>query len=303
MADRVDIMVLVDNSIDIFLQSTDVAAYPEPGWASRLWAEQGLSLWIEVHEGSRITRILYDFGRSEEVLLRNADLFGLDFKTLDWLVLSHGHVDHYACLYPALKKTRDRVKLRMHPKAWGRPRFLKKKDGTYAGPMEMDPRVMETFKSRVEALSGPSSLGEGIHLSGEIAKTNPFEQGMPNAFFREEGRLIHDPIEDDQALYIELDEKGLVVITGCCHAGAVNTLEQARRQFPGRKIHALIGGLHLNNAGEEQMEETMAYLERTGVRYIAATHCTGYYAQRTLMNRFSDGWIPVTVGATLSFAS
>ncbi|MBW2341752.1 MAG: hypothetical protein JRF50_15650 [Deltaproteobacteria bacterium] len=79
MAEKVQITTLVDNYIDIFIPSTGVASYPVPGKASQLWAEQGLSLWIEVSDKGRTKRILYDFGRSDQVLLHNAELLGLDF--------------------------------------------------------------------------------------------------------------------------------------------------------------------------------------------------------------------------------
>ena len=85
MTKKVQVTTVVDNYIDIFIPSTEVATYPAPGRASQLWAEQGLSLWIEVFEEDQTKRILYDFGRSDQVFLRNAELLGLDFRKLDYL--------------------------------------------------------------------------------------------------------------------------------------------------------------------------------------------------------------------------
>jgi len=87
-------------------------------------------------------------------------------------------------------------------------------------------------------------------------------------------------------------------VTGCCHSGAVNTLEKARRRFPKRKVHELLGGLHLNSADETQMEKTVEYISQAGIEHISAFHCTGYYA---LMERFREQWIPATVGAKMTF--
>jgi len=303
MAERIEITVLVDNYIDIFIPSTEVATYPVPGKASQLWAEQGLSLLIEVFDKGNTKRILYDFGRSDRVLPHNAELLGVDFSQLDYLVLSHGHIDHYGCLRQALKESANHCKLVVHPNAYGRKRFVRKPDGTYAGPWDVESTLFSQFGDRIEPRSGPSDLGLGIHVSGEIEKKTGFERGMPNAFVETDGKLIHDKIPDDQSIFIKLEEKGIVVLTGCCHAGVVNTLTYAQKLFPGQKIYALVGGLHLNNADETQMEGTINALSQLQISYISVLHCTGYFAQRILMDKFRDRWVPSTVGAKIFFAN
>lgn len=301
MAERIDITVLVDNYIDIFIPSTEVATYPVPGRASQLWAEQGLSLWIEVYDKGTTKKILYDFGRSNQVLPHNAEILELDFGQLDFLVLSHGHIDHYGSLFHVLERSGEPCKLILHPSAYGRKRYIRRPNGTYFGPWEMDSRVFSQFESRIEPKSGSSNLGSGIHVSGEVPKKTHFEPGMPNAFVEVDGERVHDKILDDQSIFIELEGKGIVVLTGCCHAGVVNTLMRAQEMFPEQRIYALIGGLHLNNADETQMEETISYLSQRQLSHISALHCTGYYAQRLLMDKFKDRWIPNTVGARYTF--
>jgi len=184
MADRVEITVLVDNSIDIFLPSSDIALFPVPGKASKLWAEQGLSLWVEVSEGRKKTRILYDFGTSGQVLLHNVKILGIDLERLDFLVLSHGHADHYGGLARVLRKT-DK-KLILHPEAPRRKRYVRVKDGSYAGPWKMKEDLLKEFRSRIITNAYSSDLGLGIHISGEIERKNDFEKGMPNAFMEVE---------------------------------------------------------------------------------------------------------------------
>jgi 7,8-dihydropterin-6-yl-methyl-4-(beta-D-ribofuranosyl)aminobenzene 5'-phosphate synthase len=147
----------------------------------------------------------------------------------------------------------------------------------------------------------PSDLGFGIHVSGEVPRKTDFEPGMPNAFVEVDGELVHDEILDDQSIFIELEGRGIVVLTGCCHAGVVNTLVHAQEMFPEQRIYALVGGLHLNNADETQMEETITYLSQLQLSHISALHCTGYYAQKILMDRLKDRWLPNTVGARYSF--
>jgi len=303
MAERVEITVLVDNSIDIFLPSSDVALYPIPGETSQLWAEQGLSLWVEASEGRKTTRTLYDFGRSGQVLLHNVKILGIDLEKLDFLVLSHGHIDHYGGLAKILRMTGRKCKLIVHPEAPRRKRYVRLKDGSYAGPWKMKGDLFKEFKSRIMTNTDSSDLGLGIHISGEIERKNDFEKGMPNAFMEVEKKLVHDGIEDDQSLFVELEGKGIIVLTGCCHAGVVNTLSSAQSMFPGQRIYALMGGFHLNNAEGIQMEKTLEFLLNLNLRYMSAMHCTGYYAQKVLMEKFEDRWIPSTVGAKMIFKS
>jgi 7,8-dihydropterin-6-yl-methyl-4-(beta-D-ribofuranosyl)aminobenzene 5'-phosphate synthase len=303
MAERVEITVLVDNSVDIFLPSSDVALYPVPGRTSQLWAEQGLSLWVEVSEGRKTTRILYDFGRSGQVLFHNAKILGIDLEKLDFLVLSHGHIDHYGGLAKILRMTGEKCKLILHPEATIRKRYVRLKDGSYEGPWKMKGDLLKEFKSRIITDAHSSKLGLGSHISGEIERKNDFEKGMPNAFMEVEKKLVHDGIEDDQGLFIELEGKGLIILTGCCHAGVVNTISSAQKMFPGQRIYALIGGFHLNNAEEIQMEKTLESLLKLDLRYLSAMHCTGYYAQKVLMEKFRDRLLPSTVGAKMMFKS
>ncbi len=300
MADRLEITLLVDNYVDIFLPSTEHVTYPSPGGGSRLWGEQGLSIWLEVGDKDNTLRILYDFGRTDKVLFHNAEQLGVDIGAADFMVLSHAHGDHYGGLTKALRNAQESCRLVVHPAACGIKRFIKFGESTI-GPWGIKKRLLREFQSRILLSDGLTALGHGAHVSGEIGRQASFEKGMANAFFEKDGELVHDTIADDQALFIELSGKRLVVITGCAHAGVVNTVLHAERLFPGYSIFAVLGGFHLNNADEEQMNETLKCLRRADVKYIAGVHCTGYYAQKILMGQFTERWIPGAVGARITF--
>ncbi|MEW6663865.1 MAG: MBL fold metallo-hydrolase [Thermodesulfobacteriota bacterium] len=306
MADRIVIQVIVDNYVDVFVPSTDVSVCPIPGESSLLWAEHGLSLLAQVSQRNETRRILYDFGKSQEVFVRNSGILTLDLGSLDDIALSHGHFDHYGALRYVLSKTHSECKLMVHPQAYGRRRFVRQKTGVKVYHWDFDTevaKVFDDFQSRIVPQSEPVDLGMGALLSGEIKRSVTFEKGMPNAFFEEGGVELHDELLDDQSLIIELERKGLVVISGCCHAGVVNTLKHTLGIFPGKRIYALIGGLHLNNASGEQMDQTIQFLLESGVRYISGLHCTGYYAKKRLMDVFPDAWIPLSVGGAIVLAS
>jgi len=301
MADRCEITVIVDNYVDIFLPSTDRVLYPFAGKGSQLWAEQGMSLSVEVFEGKRSLKVLYDFGRSAEVMPRNMELLGIDPRQFDYLVLSHGHVDHYGNLAKMLEATSARCKLVLHPDAYGRKRFIKTSESTYAGPWIIEEGLIRAFNERTIPSTTATDLGFGVHVSGQIDRAASFEKGMPNALVESGGGMVHDDILDDQSIFVELDGCGIVILTGCCQAGLVNTLRAAEKEFPGQRIHAVVGGLHLNNAGEEQLKGTVDELRKRDIQWFCAMHCTGYHAGKRLMDEFGKRWIPGTVGAKIIF--
>lgn len=293
--------MLVDNYVDIFLPSEDIARYPIAGKSSQLLAEQGLSVLIEAFDDSRSVKVLYDFGRSVNVLKHNMDLLDVDTDKLDYLVLSHGHVDHYGSLEKMLATTPDKCRLILHPNAYGRKRFIRVKEDTYAGPWKIEDHVIKTFHSRISESIDKTELGCGIYVSGQIDRIVEFEKGTPNAFVESDRGLVHDEIMDDQSIFVEIEGRGILVLTGCCHAGLINTILAAEKSFPWKRVFAVVGGLHLNNAGEEQMQETIKGLKERQITYLSAIHCTGYYASMWLMEEFRNEWIPGTVGATFTF--
>lgn len=301
MADTVEITVIVENYIDIFLPATDVAIYPVPGKGSRLIGEQGLSLWVDVRRGGERTRIIYDFGRSSRTFFHNLRLLDLDVTQADYLVLSHAHIDHFGALGRVLSGTGTGCTLVMHDAAVGKKKYIRLKDGSCIGPWEIKPALVNSWTGKTVFNTGAFPISPDVVLSGKIERRTDFEPGMAAACVKSGPGIIHDTIPEDQALYIDIEGRGILVITGCCHAGLVNTIEKALELFPGRGIYGIVGGFHLNGADERQMEETMARLSRLAFSYIAPLHCTGYYASRKLMERFPAEWIAGTVGMRMKF--
>jgi 7,8-dihydropterin-6-yl-methyl-4-(beta-D-ribofuranosyl)aminobenzene 5'-phosphate synthase len=218
-------------------------------------AEHGLSYFIE-HEG---LRILFDAGQSD-VFMRNAVSLGLDISKPDYIVLSHGHFDHGGGL-----RFMDGGRLVCHPGSF-RERY--RKDGELSiGLMETKEEMEKRFY--IISTDKPFSIAENIVFLGEIPRTTDFES-KTTGFIFEDGS--EDFVTDDSALAIRLEE-GIFVVTGCGHAGIVNTLEHAKEVMNTAKIAGIAGGFHLKH-NNQQTKETIAYLQKNNVQHIYPSHCT-----------------------------
>jgi 7,8-dihydropterin-6-yl-methyl-4-(beta-D-ribofuranosyl)aminobenzene 5'-phosphate synthase len=152
----------------------------------------------------------------------------------------------------------------------------------------------------------PSSLLDGgLLLTGEIERTTEFERGLPVQQAFRDGEWQPDPlIHDDQALVAHLRGRGLVVITGCGHAGLINTLRHARKLTGVDRLYAVVGGFHL--AGpvfEPQIQPTVEALRGFDPQVVVPTHCTGWRAIHALAAAFPEAFIPGSVGTRYVFQS
>lgn len=132
----------------------------------------------------------------------------------------------------------------------------------------------------------PTLLAEDtIMVTGEVRRMTRFEKGMPNAIIERDGQAEPDPILDDQSVELNLRDLGLVVISGCAHAGIVNTVLQAKRLTGQSRVHAVLGGFHLTGADFEPIvEETVDEFKKLAPQILVPMHCTGLEA----INRFAE---------------
>ena len=179
-----------------------------------LLAEHGLSFWIEYGD----KRIIFDTGQSD-ILIKNAEVLGIDLAETDAIVLSHGHYDHTGGL-AAVLDIADKAKIYLHPAAV-EPKFSKKTAG--AEPIGMSDSARKAIKNReVIWTETPTQIFPGVTVTGQVPRINDFED-VGGAFFLDENCQKADELLDDQTLFIET-AKGLVILFGCAHAGVVNIL-------------------------------------------------------------------------------
>ncbi|MBI3089632.1 MAG: MBL fold metallo-hydrolase [Candidatus Tectomicrobia bacterium] len=306
--DRVDITILLDNSIDIFLPSTEEVKRPQLAdtvtWGERksLLAEHGYAALVRVAAGERSAMLLFDAGISTHGLIHNMDVLEVKPADLQSIILSHGHIDHTQGLVGMLRRLGRRgMPVLLHPDA-----FLKRKvifpDGHEINTPAPDRRLLEQEGVEFVEARGPSYLIEGMVLvTGQIHRSTDFERGFPIHYAEIDGAWRPDPlIHDDQALVVNVRGKGLVVLTGCGHAGAINTLRYARELTGVERIHALLGGLHLTGPiFEPIIGPTVAELRRIAPAIIMPGHCTGWKAIHRLAQELPEAYAPSSVGSRL----
>lgn len=246
----------------------------------RLRTEHGFAAWIEV--GGR--RLLFDSGQGSG-LIENAKMLGVDLRTVDTLVLSHGHYDHTGGVPFVIART-PTVEIYAHPASTG-PRYSIR-DGI-AKPIAMPKSArtsLEKHSVGVRWTMGAEQLLHDVGLTGPIPRLTDYEDtGGP--FFFDTGGSEPDPITDDQALWART-ERGLVVIVGCSHAGVVNTVRHALKLSGERALHAVLGGFHLNEASECRLARTMDDLRELDPELIVPCHCTGQAAVERLKQGFGE---------------
>ena len=250
-----------------------------------LLGEWGLSVLVERDD----RKILLDAGASMSAA-RNGGLLGINWDRIDAIVLSHGHYDHTGGLREVLTRIRKQVKIFAHPDVFDAKFIQISKDESpeYIG-IPFQRAALESLGADFQLTAEPVWLSENVVTSGEIPMTTDFETIDPGLYVRENGEMIPDPLRDDQALFIKTS-LGLVVVLGCAHRGAINTLHHARNVTGVETIYCVIGGTHLIRASEVQMETTIAMLREFGVQRLGVSHCTGMPAAVRLAQEFGPGF-------------
>ena len=258
--------------------------------------EHGLAYWLDT--GSHC--VLFDTGQGT-ALFHNARRLGYDFSIINAIVLSHGHYDHTGGLEKVLPLA-PRATLYMHPDA-----TISKFTGlnpTQGVSRRISTRFMESegFRNpgrKVVPTRKPREVVPGVWVTGEVPRTNGFEDNG-GTFFRDKMLATPDPLLDDQSLFLKT-RAGLIVVLGCAHSGVINTLEHIIKTSGEKRIHTLIGGLHLENATSERIDETVAAMKAFAPQRIGLCHCTGPDATVRFWNEFPGKCFPVHSGLRLEF--
>jgi len=244
--------------------------------------EWGLSILVETDDA----KVLLDAGKGPSAPY-NADTLGIDLRSVDKIVLSHGHFDHTGGLAGVLRRMRKEVEVVAHPDVW-QAKYSRGRDGSerFIG-IPASRAELESLGARFVLATGPINIAPTITTLGEVPMVTDLEQVDSSLFVREATGLRPDPVLDDRGLAIKTPA-GLVVVLGCAHRGLINSLYHAREITGESRVYAVIGGAHLMGTSDERLERTIAALKNLGIQKMGLCHCTDLPAAARLYHEFGD---------------
>jgi 7,8-dihydropterin-6-yl-methyl-4-(beta-D-ribofuranosyl)aminobenzene 5'-phosphate synthase len=305
--DRVDVTVVIDNFLDLLIAGEEgVVRYQtrDFGAAEQLVAEHGFSALVSVErEGDRRT-VLYDAGLTAHAVARNLDVLQVPVDDLRAIVISHGHADHHGGLEGLIRRRgRSRLPLVIHPDAWRERRIAFPSGGELRLPPpsrhDLEAEGLEVVEERAHSLL----LDDAVLVSGQVERVTEFESGFQTHEARDRDGWQPDPmIWDDQALVVNVRGRGLVIISGCSHAGAINVLCHAQRLTGEPRVAGFLGGLHLTGGlFEARIEPTVDALRAARVGRILPAHCSGWRAVHAIARAMPEAFVQCAVGTTVTF--
>jgi len=263
------------------------------GYESPFLAQHGISFLVE-KDGKRI---LFDTGQSAEPLLHNMKLLGIDPGSIDYVFLSHCHYDHTGGLLGILKAIGKRVPVIAHPTIF-RKHFVMK---PYLREVGVPFRRYEIEElADLYLTSDPIEIAEGMYSTGEIREREDFEKAELEVYTLMDGKIVRDELMDDMSLVAETP-KGLVIISGCSHAGIVSIVKHSMRVTGEKRIRAVIGGFHLIDASDERIARTVEAFERLGVEEVYTGHCTGLRAESAFLEAYGGRFHKLHSGMVMEF--
>ncbi len=277
-----------------------VAVCDRSQYGSSMVSQFGLSLLVDCSwENGSATRILFDTGWDGEVLLRNLADLRVPVDSIDKVVLSHAHYDHTGGLEGLIRSDGARFQLIAHPDITRR---------VFSGGSELkfiglDPETLSLLPSRHLVLIREAvEIAPFVWTTGTIPRWSEFEEPEEDVYvLTDEGRLVPDPELDDMALVLRVGGDRLVVLTGCSHAGIVNTIERATEVGGSNRIGGVVGGFHLLDKELEVQRKTVETLNEFNMESVCSGHCTGWRAEDMFQEVFGEAFSRLYTGDRFVF--
>jgi 7,8-dihydropterin-6-yl-methyl-4-(beta-D-ribofuranosyl)aminobenzene 5'-phosphate synthase len=277
-----------------------VVAEDSVSYDSALLGQHGISLLLTANCGSGEKNILVDVAQDPRALLANLEKMAIAPACIDAIVLTHCHYDHTRGLTRILGAIdRDDIPVIAHPDLF-RLNFVQTPFLRHVGvmPGDLQPQI-ETAGGVLFLTRDPLQIMPGLMTTGEVERITDFEDPGIDLYTIENGRVKTDAMPDDISLVANLEGSGLIVVTGCCHAGIVNVLAHARRIAGVEKIGGLIGGLHLVEASDDRIKKTVEGIGAVDPDWVYAGHCTGFRAQAALCSALNARFSPLQTGMVI----
>jgi 7,8-dihydropterin-6-yl-methyl-4-(beta-D-ribofuranosyl)aminobenzene 5'-phosphate synthase len=312
--DSVSITTLMDNSVDMLLMDQGPAKRPRPGPGSprvqapllepgeaidALLAEHGFSALISIQKDGAERRVLFDAGVTPGGLVENMRRLELSPKDIEAIVLSHGHFDHTTGMDGIVRALgRPNLPVLIHPEFWTQRRVVIPGRDPIEIPSTSRSALLGAGFEVIEERQPSFLLDGSLLITGEVDRTTEFEKGFLVHQALRNGEWQPDPlILDDQAAIINVRDRGLVVLTGCGHAGIVNIIRHAQRLTGIDRVYAVMGGFHLGGPlFEPVIPHVVAALEEAAPEVVVPAHCTGWKAQQALAAALPWAYVQNSVG-------
>jgi len=280
------------SSLKITVCAEDSVAYESP-----YLGQHGISYLLTAQREGMERNILVDVAQNPDALLENMKKMGIAASCIDAVVLTHCHYDHTQGLGRILKEIGKKdLPVIAHPDIF-RLNFITDPYLRHVGVMEGDRREdIEAAGGSLFLTRDPLELMPGLITTGEVARATDFEEVGIALYTIAGGKVQADLMMDDISLAALVKGKGLVIITGCSHAGIVNIVKQAVAITETEKVHGIIGGFHLIEAPVARIQKTAQALKEFNPDWVYAGHCTGFRAQVELFQILKDRFSPLHTG-------
>lgn len=303
--DGLKVWVLTDNYCDANRPDTGFAERYRSSPGSCIHSEHGLAFYIETQSKGETGACMFDFGMDYAGVSNNMVLLGIDIGKANAFALSHGHFDHFTGAIGILNNNRSRIKKGTSFYV-GKETFLNRyslRPGTefVTDLGQLNKMDLEASGVRVYEVSESQEIIPGGYISGDIERSTPYEVPIPNLLVKRGKNLVPDDFAGEQALFFNVKGKGLVIISGCAHAGIVNTVKHIQNITGLKKVHAVIGGFHLINAGQEKISNTISDIKSISPDIVAPLHCTGFESVTALREAMPDAFFLNTAGTRYMF--
>jgi 7,8-dihydropterin-6-yl-methyl-4-(beta-D-ribofuranosyl)aminobenzene 5'-phosphate synthase len=316
--DEISVLTVCDNTIDVLLTDEGPARRLGPGSAAGATtldaptliegkvvdaplAQHGFSVLAEIRKGETVRRVLFDTGLTPDGCVENLRRLGRDVDDIEVIVCSHGHFDHTTGLSGLVHRLgRGNVPVVIHPEFWTQRRLAIPGREPILLPTTSRGALQDAGFDIIEQRQPSFLFDRSVLITGEVDRTTDFERGFAIHQARRGDGWQPDPlILDDQALIANVAGRGLVVLTGCGHAGVINICRYAQRLTGVDRVRAIIGGFHLNGPlFEPIIDATLDGLGRLAPDVVVPAHCTGWKATHAIARRLPGAFIQNSVGTT-----